>query len=508
MNIDISEGRTARIKDINIVGNESFDTDDLVDEFNLTTPTLFSFITSSDQYSRQKLAGDLETLRSYYLDRGYVNFNVDSTQVSITPDKKDIYITINVTEGEQFRINDIKLAGELILPKEELTEQVEVYRGDVFSRKNVTATSSNLSDALGDIGYAFANVNAIPEIDNENNTVDLTFFIDPGKRVYVRRINFSGNTRTREEVLRREMRQQEGGWVSTKQVERGRVRLQRLGFFRNVNVETPAVPGSADQVDVNYTVEEVPSGNLSAGIGFSQNQGLILQTSISQDNFLGSGKRIQFAFNNSEVNRRFGLGYTNPYYTIDGISRGFSAFYQETDAFQANVTQFDSTVWGGGVNFGVPISEFNNLDFALDYENTEIEASQSFASREVLNFVGDNGGRFDILRLGTSFRYDSRNKAILPDSGTLQRISGDIAVPFVGNSLEFYKIDYRSEWFFPLVEDYILNISSQIGYGDGFGSIDELPFFENFLCRRPPLGQGFRGKYTGSEGFQTASAGW
>lgn len=491
ISINISEGKTARIKEINIVGNEAFDSDDLVDEFSLTTPTLFSFITKSDQYSRQKLAGDLEALRSYYLDRGYVNFNVDSTQVSITPDKKDIYITINVTEGEQFSIDEIKLAGELILPKEELIEQIEVYRGDVFSRKKVQTTGSNLTDALGNKGYAFANVNAIPEIDDENKTVDLTFFIDPGKRAYVRRITFSGNSKTRDEVLRREMRQQESAWVSTKKIERGKVRLQKLGYFRNVNVETPAVPGTTDQVDVNYSVEEMPSGNLLAGVGFSQSQGLIFQTSVTQDNFLGSGKRVSFSFNNSDVNRRFGLGYTNPYYTVDGISRGFNAFYQETDAFEANITQFDSTVWGGGVNFGVPISEFNFLRFNLDYENTEIEANPAFASREVIDFIDEKGGQFDILRFGSSFTYDSRNKAILPDSGTLQRIRGEVALPFLGDSLEFYKVDYRQEWFFPLIEDYILNLNSQVGYGDGLGDTDELPFFENFYAGGPRTVRGY-----------------
>lgn len=490
--IDISEGITARIKDINIVGNESFDTDDLLKDFKLTTPTWLSFITKSDQYSRQKLSADLETLRSYYLDRGYINFNVDSTQVSITPDKKDIYITINVTEGDQFRIGEIKLAGELIVSRDELVEQVEIYQGDVFSRKNVTETSSNLTDALGDVGYAFANVNSIPEIDNENKIVDLTFFIDPGKRVYVRRINFSGNAKTRDEVLRREMRQQEGGWVSTKKVERGRVRLQRLGYFRNVSVETPAVPGTTDQVDVEYSVEEMPSGNLLAGVGFSQSQGIILQTSVTQDNFLGSGKRVSFSFNNSEVNRRFSLGYTNPYYTVDGISRGFNAFYQETDAFEANITQFDSTVWGGGVNFGIPISEFNFLNFDLNYENTKIEANPQFTSLEVLDFLEQNGGgQFNILRLGTSFTYDSRNKAILPDSGTLQRIRGEVGLPGLSDSLEFFKIDYRSEYFFPLIQDYILNISTQVGYGDGYGNTEDLPIFENFLAGGPRTVRGY-----------------
>ncbi|MEX2516119.1 MAG: outer membrane protein assembly factor BamA [Gammaproteobacteria bacterium] len=488
--IDVSEGLTARIKDINIVGNDSFKTKTLLKQFELTTPTWFSFITKADQYSREKLGGDLESLQSYYQDRGYVNFNVDSTQVSITPDKKDIYITVNITEGDQYRIGDIKLSGELIVPEEELIEQIVIYQGEVFSRREVTATSTNLADALGDVGYAFANVNSIPDINEDNKTVDLTFFVDPGKRVYVRRINFAGNDKTRDEVLRREMRQQEGGWISTKKVERGKTRLQRLGYFRTVNVETPAVPGTTDQVDVNYAVEEMPSGNLIAGLGFSQNQGLILQTSVSQDNFLGSGKRMSFAFNNSSVNRRFNLGYLNPYYTIDGVSRGFDAFFQETDAFEANITQFDSTIWGFGTSFGIPITEFNFINFSLNYENTEIDPG-TFSSQEVTDFLDRNGGRFDVFRFGSSFTFDSRNKAILPDSGGLNRISTEVGLPLLGETLEFYKVDLRTQWFFPLVQDYILSLGGQFGFGDGFGDADELPFFENFFAGGPRTVRGF-----------------
>jgi outer membrane protein insertion porin family len=488
--IDISEGKTARIKEINIVGNDSFRTKQLLREFNLTTTTWLSFITRSDQYSRQKLSADLESLRTFYLDRGYINFNVESTQVSITPDKQDIYITVNITEGDQFSIGDITLAGELILPKEQLIEQVDVYQGEVFSRKAVTQTSTNLSDALGEIGYAFANVNAIPDIDDENNIVDLTFFIDPGKRVYVRRINFSGNIITRDEVLRREMRQQEGAWFSTVKVERGKVRLQRLGYFRTVDVETPAVPGTTDQVDVAYTVEEQPFGNLMAGVGFSQSQGIIFQTSVTQDNFLGSGKRISFAFNNSEVNRRFSLGYNNPYYTVDGISRGFSGFYQETDAFQANLTQFDSTIWGGGVRFGIPITEHNFLDTSLDYENTKISAGPLTAQR-VRDFLDERGNRFHVFRPGVSFTYDSRNKAILPDAGSLHRINVQGGLPVLSDSLEFYKIDYRTQWFFEIIQDYILSLQGEIGYGDGYGKTGELPFFENFYTGGPRSVRGY-----------------
>ena len=395
--IDISEGKAARIKQINIVGNQSYKEDDLLTDFELSRPTLFSFFTKDDQYSRQKLSGDLETLRSFYLDRGYVNFSIDSTQVSITPDKKDIYITINITEGGQYTVTGVKLAGEFILPEEQLYNLISVTRGSLFSRKQVTDSSERMTDRLGGAGYAFANINSIPDIDEEENTVEVTFFVDPGKRVYVRRINFSGNTRTKDNVLRREMRQHEGGWISTPKVERGKIRLQRLGYFEEVNVETPAIAGSADQVDVNYTVTEKPFGNFLAGLGFSQNQGLIFQTSITQDNFLGSGKRIQFAFNNSDINRRFSLGYVNPYYTVDGISRGFNLNYQQTEAYDANITAFDSRVIGAGVSFGVPVTEYNFISTAFGYENTTLSEDRFFAE-QVRDFIEREGNKFDILR--------------------------------------------------------------------------------------------------------------
>lgn len=488
--IDISEGLAAKIRQINIVGNKAFDEDELLDQFKLSTPTLFSFFTKVDQYSKQKLSADLESLRSYYLDHGYVNFNIDSTQVSITPDKKDIYITVNITEGEQFIVSKVELAGDLIVPEEDLFKQIRITKGDLFSRKGVTETTTNLTDVIGNEGYAFANVNAVPEIDRENKTVAITFFIDPGKRVYVRRINFSGNTRTRDEVLRREMRQQEGAWISTTKVQRGRVRLQRLGYFKEVNVETPAVPGEPDQVDVNYSVVENPSGQFLAGLGFSQSQGLIFQTSVSQDNFLGSGKNITFAFNNSEVNRQFTLGYTNPYYTIDGISRGFTGTYRETDASNANVTRFDSKIWGGGVNFGIPVTEFNTLFASLDYENTDIDTG-SVVSTEVQEFININGNQFDVLRLSSSFTYDTRNSAYFADAGVLHRLSAEVGLPGLPDSLEFYKVAYRTQWFTELIEDYVFTFKGDIGYGDKYGDTEIYPFFENFYAGGPKSVRGY-----------------
>lgn len=322
--VDVKEGAIAKIGRINIVGNHAFKEKDILSVFQLHTPNLLSFFTHADQYSRQKLAADLESLRSYYLDRGYINLSIDSTQVSITPDKKRVFITINITEGDRYWIGEVKLAGDLILPLEKLFSALTVNSGDIFSRKAVSESTAHITDLLGNKGYAFANVNAMPEISESEKKVNLTFFIDPGKRAYVRRVNISGNTKTRDEVIRREMRQQEGGWVSTELINRSKLRIQRLGYFKDVNIETQPVPGSPDQVDVNLSVVEHPSGSISAGLGFSQAQGFIFNTSISQQNFLGSGKHVNLSFNNSQIYTIYSLGYTDPYFTIDGVSRGFN----------------------------------------------------------------------------------------------------------------------------------------------------------------------------------------
>ncbi len=486
--IDVSEGKTARIRQINIVGNKAFEDKDLLKQFKLSTPTMFSFFTKNDQYSKQKLAADLESLRSYYLDRGYVNFNVDSTQVSITPDKSDVYVTVNISEGDLFTVSDVKLSGQLIVPQEDLFEVVSIRKGMTFSRKLVTESSKGITERLGDEGYAFANVNAVPDIRNEEKTVAITYFIDPGKRTYVRRISFFGNTRTRDEVLRREMRQLEGAWISTSKINRSKVRLQRLGYFESVNVETPAVPGTTDQVDVNFTVVERASGNLLLGLGFSQSQGVIFNSQVTQDNFLGSGKRLDFAFNNSEVNRTYRLGYLNPYWTVDGVSRGFAVGYRETDANDANVTQYNSAVINAGAEFGIPLTEYNTLNVGLDFENTELDLG-AFASEQVRDFVDREGDEFNTVRFTGSFAYDTRNKAILPDRGTLHRIRTEVAVP--GGDLEYYKLDYDARWFYPVTSKYTLALQGRVGYGESYGDTEVFPFFENFYAGGPRSVRGF-----------------
>ena len=494
----ISEGAAARIKEINIVGNNVYSDEELLNNFDLTTPTWTSWFTKDDQYSKQKLQGDLENLRSRYVDNGYIYFNVDSTQVSITPDKADVYITVNITEGDRYTVSDVKLSGKLIVEPEELFDLVTTRKGMIFSRKAMTQTAKNLTERLGDEGYAFANVNPIPKADEETKTVAVQYFVDPGQRVYVRRVSFYGNAKTRDEVLRREMRQLEGGWISTSQVERSKVRLQRLGFFEEVNVETPAVAGSADQVDVNFAVKERPSGNLLLGLGFSQTQGLIFNTNVTQDNFLGSGKNISFAFNNSEINQVFRLGFVNPYWTIDGVSRGFNVSYQKTDSGgSSNTTEFKSEAISGGVSFGIPITEYNYIALGADYESTKIETPVFNLDPRIAFFLFQEGRKFDVLRVTSAFSYDTRNATIFPTRGTLQRIRLEAAVP--GGDLKYWKVDYDSRVFIPLIKNYVLLLKGRLGYGDSYGGTVELPFFENFYAGGPRTVRGFEENSLGQE---------
>ncbi|MEM7542029.1 MAG: outer membrane protein assembly factor BamA [Pseudomonadota bacterium] len=495
--IRINEGESARIKAINIIGNEVFDDEFILGTFDLTTPNWISWFTKDDQYSKQKLSGDLETLRSMYQDNGYINFRVRSTQVSISPDKADVYVTINVDEGDLFTVGEVKLAGKLIVEDDELFQFVLTRTGDTFSRKLLTETSKLLTDRLGNEGYAFANVNAIPEVDDETQTAGVTYFVDPGQRVYVRRVNFFGNSKTRDEVLRREMRQLEGGWISTAKVERSKVRLQRLGYFEEVNVETPAVPGSTDLVDVNFSVTERPSGNLLLGVGFSQNAGIILNTSVSQDNFLGSGKSVSFAFNNSDINRTFRLGYVNPYWTIDGVSRGFNVAYQETDPGNTNVSRFDTKIISGGVSLGVPITEYHFINFTGSYESTEINTNPFFLDPRIGDFLIREGSKYDIFRLTSAFSYDTRNSALFPNRGTLHRIRGQVAVP--GGDLTYWKVDYDNRNYFPLPKRATLALKARVGYGDGYSDTSQLPFFENFFAGGPRTVRGYEENTLGPE---------
>ena len=479
ISFDISEGAIATIKQINIVGNSVYDDDDLVDLFMLETTGFWSWITSSDQYSKQKLSADLETLRSFYLDSGYINFNIDSTQVSITSDKKDVYITINITEGNQFRISDIRMTGEILVPEKELFGLVAIAHGDIFSRQKITETSSNISDWLGNEGYAFANINAVPEIDDENKEVALTFFLDPGKRVYVRRINFKGNTGTEDQVLRREMRQLEGGWISTGAIERSKERLQRLGYFEDINVETPAVPGTTDQVDVNFSVTEKSSGSLIVGAGFSQVAGISINIGLTQENFLGTGNRVSATFNNSDINRTFALGWRNPYITKDGVSLSLDGYLRKTNAGNANLADYDLDELGLRVGTGIPISEFNTVDLAITPQRTKFQPGAD-PSTEVQDFADETGGEYITYTLTAGWSNDSRDSFLLPSKGQLTSLVMDVATP--GGDLTYYKLTFRFQQLIALSRLFSIRFGTELGYGDGYGDTGDLPLTENYFA--------------------------
>jgi outer membrane protein insertion porin family len=489
IDIEISEGLTARIKRINLIGNHAFDDEELLDEFQLGIPAWYAVFSSKDKYSKQAFSGDLETLRSYYLDRGYIDFKIESTQVSITPDKKDIYITVVVNEGEIFTLSDIKLAGDLEIPQEELFPLIHLKRGEVFSRKKLTASADRLNSKYSDAGYAFANVNSIPDIDRENRTVGITFFVDPGKRVYVRYVNFSGNASTRDEVMRREMRQMESAWFSGEKTRLSRERLQRLGYFSEVNVETPAVPGSTDLVDVNVSVTEAASGSLSAGIGYSQTQGVMLNASITQDNFLGSGKRVSAGFDTSDASKKLSISYVNPYYTIDGVSRGIEMSYRKTDFSELNISSYSTDVGRLGMSYGIPVTEYDRLRLSVAFEDTTFFLGSS-PSDEIVDFMEANGDHFLDLELVGSWTRDTRNSAIFPSKGGRQIFSLEANTP--GSDLQYYRMRYRNTHYFPLTSNLTLMLNGVIGYGDGYGEDEQLPFFRNFYAGGIGTVRGFK----------------
>ncbi len=492
--IEIEEGDVARIARISVTGNRAWPGNELLAGFQLGPPRMFGFFSDNDQYSRRMLSGDLETLRSHYLDNGYINFAIDSTQVSITPDKREVHITVNVTEGEQYTVSEIRLAGDLIVPEEELRALIALEPGDIFSRRLVQQSASAISDRLGLEGYAFSNVNPTPRPDDEAREVALTFVVDPGRRIYVRRINVSGNLKTEDEVVRREIRQMEGGWISTDMVNRSRTRLLRLGFFEEAGVETPAVPGVPDQVDVEFSVSERPSGTLMAGIGYSQSQGVLVNASVSQDNIFGTGKRVSATVNNSTFQRIYSFSYTNPYYTLDGVSRGISLFSRRTDAGALDIADFSTDVHGFSVDYGIPVSEFSTASLAIGYENTRLNTNQN-TPQEFLDFIDTNARRFDIYKFRTGISRDTRNRAILADEGTLHSLTTEIALP--GSGLEYWKLRYRGLGYIPLFADLNLLLKGEIGYGDSYGDTTGLPFFENFYAGGPDSVRGYRASTLG-----------
>ncbi|TWE10938.1 Beta-barrel assembly machine subunit BamA [Pseudomonas sp. AG1028] len=496
LKININEGSVAAIQHINVVGNKVFSDEELQDLFELKTTNWLSFFKNDDKYAREKLSGDLERLRSYYLDRGYINMDITSTQVSITPDKKHVYITVNVDEGEKYTVRDVKLSGDLKVPEEEVRALLLVKEGQVFSRKVMTSTSELITRRLGNEGYTFANVNGVPEPHNDDNTVSITFVVDPGKRAYVNRINFRGNTKTEDEVLRREMRQMEGGWASTYLIDQSKTRLERLGFFKEVNVETPQVPGTDDQVDVNYSVEEQASGSITASVGFAQNAGLILGGSITQNNFLGSGNRVSIGLTRSEYQSRYNFSYTDPYWTEDGVSLGYNAFYRTTDydKLDVDVSSYSVDSLGAGINIGYPISETSRLTYGLTVQQDEINTGR-YTVDEIFDFTRQEGEKYLNFKASAGWSESTLNRGVLANRGHSQSLVFETTVP--GSDLSFYKIDYRGQIFKPLTDTYTMRFHTQLGYGGAFGSTSKLPFYENY----------YAGGFNSVRGFKDSSLG-
>lgn len=494
INFNVEEGDAAAIKQINLVGVTAFKEKDLIDQFQLRTPNWITWYTKNDQYSRQKLAADLESLRSYYLNRGYLEFNVESTQVSISPDKKDIYITVSVVEGERYAVSSVKLAGDLLLSEEELRKLVKVKPGEVFSREKLNESTKAISDRLGAQGYAFANVNAAPELDKEKRQVAFTIFVDPGKRVYVRRINVTGNTKSRDEVIRQEMRQIEGAWYDADKVQLSKQRIDKTNYFGEVSVETPPVPGTTDQVDVNVGVTEKNTGNISLGAGFSSSEKLILSGSISQQNLFGSGKHATIALNTGSINRTAVFSYTNPYFTVDGISQGFDVYHRRVDPSSLTVAQYTSKSTGGGVRWGIPIGEKESISFGPSVDYTSLDVTPGVSPQQYVDFVNKYGSANTTVLGTVGYAYNSLDSVLYPTKGTIHTAGAELSTP-VGD-LKFYKLNYKYQRYVPLSKDLTLYMSGEAGYGNGYSG-DELPFYKNF----------YAGGMGTIRGYQTASLG-
>ncbi|MDF3936002.1 outer membrane protein assembly factor BamA [Pseudomonas citronellolis] len=496
LKITVNEGTVAAIAHVNVVGNTVFSDEDLVGLFELKETNWLSFFKNDDKYSREKLSGDLERLRSYYLDRGYIHMDIASTQVSITPDKKHVYITVNINEGEKYKVREVKLTGDLKVPEEEIKKLMLVEPGQVFSRKVMTSTSDLITRRLGNEGYTFANVNGVPEAHDDDKTVSITYVVDPGKRAYVNRINFRGNTKTEDQVLRREMRQMEGGWASTYLIDQSKQRLERLGYFKTVNVETPAVPGTDDQVDVNYSVEEQPSGSITASVGFAQDAGLILGGSISQNNFLGTGNKVSIGLTKSDYQTRYNFGFVDPYWTVDGVSLGYNAFYRKTDYDKLDVDVSDYSVnsLGAGVSIGYPISETSRLTYGLTVQRDTIDTG-AYTVDEIFDFLQQEGDSFTNYKASIGWSESTLNKGVMASRGHSQSLVLETTIP--GSDLSFYKLDYRGQIFAPLSDSYTMRFHTELGYGDGYGSTDRLPFYENY----------YAGGFNSVRGFKDSSLG-
>lgn len=485
---NVEEGETSKIRQINIIGNEVFSEKELKGLMKLDTPNWISWFTKNDQYSKQKLAADLEILRSHYLDAGYLEFSIDSTQVSITPDKEHIYITINLSEGAKYTVSDIKVSGpESILPHSDARKLIKIQMGDVFSRKLLTESTTKIGDRLGEDGYAFANVNAVPDVDKEKHQVGFTFVVDPGSRVYVRHIDITGNSKTQDVVIRREFRQMEGAWYSASKIKTSKQKVDRLDFFSEVNIETLPVSGTNDQLDVSLAVKEKPTGDFSIGAGLSSNVGLVFTASVTQRNLFGTGNNLSAQVNTGKVNKVYSVSYTNPYYTDNGVSRGFDVYKRNVNTSSTAISTFSSSTVGGGVRFGVPISDFGSTNYGLSAEQTKLTLADN-SSLQLKEFVDVFGATTSNLLGSIGWTNDNRDSVIYTTEGTVQRAFVEVAMPI--SSQQFYKVTYQHQWFHPISKDFTFFLNGEAGDIEGYGG-KPVPFFKNFYAGGPGSVRGY-----------------
>lgn len=477
VNIDIDEGSVAKIRHINIIGNKSFPEEELLEQFEQNETGFWSWFSSNDKYSREKLTGDIETLETWYLDRGYLAFEITNTQVSVSPDKESVYITITLDEGEIYTIDEIELSGELKLPESVIRSMILMRKGMRFSQTLMTSSSELITRRLGNEGYTFATVEGYPELNEEESTAKVTFVLVPGMRAYVRRIEFRGNTKTQDDVLRREMRQMEGASANNSLIDLSKVRLERLGYFKGVEVETIPVPEVNDQIDVVYTVEEQPSGSVGASIGYAQGYGMVLGANLSENNFLGTGKKVTVAVNRSTYQDTLNLSYSEPYFTVDGVNVGYSLFSRETDYNNINISSYSTNSKGANVNWGYPLSELERIGFGLGYEKLDLGG---YGSTMMTEFIADNDDKtqFDSFNMNLSWSKSTLNRGIFATRGASQRFALNLTLP--GSDLEYLKATYRGQYLKGLTRSLTLKLRADLGLGKGYGNTDQLPFFKNF----------------------------
>ena len=509
ISINVKEGERAKIRQVNIVGNHGFDEEEIREGFTLDTANWLSWIRQDDRYAKEALSGDLETLRSFYMDRGYADFRVESTQVAISPDKKDIYVTINVHEGEQYTISEVKLVGKMVVPEPQLRGLILAQPGSTFNLRLLTQSSELMSFRLGEEGYANAEIEPVPELDHEKKEASVSFFVDAGSRVYVRRINFTGIDEVDDEVLRRELRQAEGAYLSNRLVDRSKILLQRLPFVETVEVENTPVPGSPDLVDVNFAIEYRMPGQFSGGVGYSESQKIILNGSIVHTNFLGSGNRVALSLNSGRYSKLYSLSHTDPYVTMNGVRRTVSVNHRDITQFTSGSSDFSTTSSGASIEYGYPISEYQSLSFGLSFQHAELLSSNSSTQQAqdwVLNngnpFTEDVGGgltffgtEFDTFELLAGWSFDSRNRAIFANRGTHQQLYLSMAAP--GSDVEYWTARYNFTKYFPIYGQWTLRLNTDLAYGESLNDTTALPPYKQFYGGGPESIRGFKESYLG-----------